>query len=207
MIGIYKITSPTQKIYIGQSVDIEARFKVYKREFGIGQTKLFNSLKKYGVNRHIFEVVVECEVSQLNEMERYYQELYNCIKQGLNCNYVRTDNVSGRLSEETKLKMSAAQTGNKKWLGKKHTQETKEKMSKSMRGIKRSDEFRLAISNRKKGKPTGMISPSSKLVLNVVTGIFYQSLREASKTSHFNYNTLKSYLSGYKVNKSNFIYA
>jgi hypothetical protein len=76
-----------------------------------------------------------------------------------------------------------------------------------MRGIKRSDEFRLAISNRKKGKPTGMISPSSKLVLNVVTGIFYQSLREASKTSHFNYNTLKSYLSGYKVNKSNFIYA
>jgi group I intron endonuclease len=206
MIGIYKITSPTKKIYVGQSIDIAARFKVYNREFGIGQTKLFNSFKKYGVKAHTFEVIAECEVSELNEMERYYQELYNCIKQGLNCNYVKTTNRSGKVSEETRLKMVAAQTGNKKWLGKKHTQETKNKMSKSMTGIKKSYEFCLAISNRKKGKHTGMISPNSKIVLNVATGIFYQSLREASKTSHFNYNTLKAHLHNERLNKSAFIY-
>ena len=29
-IGIYKITSPSNKIYIGQSINIERRFKEYK---------------------------------------------------------------------------------------------------------------------------------------------------------------------------------
>ena len=172
MIGIYKITNPKKRVYIGQSIDIEARFKVYKREFGIGQTKLFNSFKKYGADKHTFEVVAECEVSELNEMERYYQELYNCIKQGLNCNFVRTSSRSGKVSEETRLKMVAAQTGNKKWLGKKHTQETKDKMSKSQMGIKKSDAHRLALSNMRKGRPTCMISPSSKIVLNIVEQIF-----------------------------------
>jgi len=31
MIGIYKITSPSNKVYIGQSINIEKRFKSYKR--------------------------------------------------------------------------------------------------------------------------------------------------------------------------------
>ncbi len=31
MIGIYKITNPEGKIYIGQSIDIDRRFKEYKR--------------------------------------------------------------------------------------------------------------------------------------------------------------------------------
>ena len=30
LIGIYKITSPSNKIYIGQSLDIDRRFKTYK---------------------------------------------------------------------------------------------------------------------------------------------------------------------------------
>ena len=29
MIGIYKITSPSGKVYIGQSIDIERRWKKY----------------------------------------------------------------------------------------------------------------------------------------------------------------------------------
>ena len=31
MIGIYKITSPTKRIYIGQSINIEKRFKSYEK--------------------------------------------------------------------------------------------------------------------------------------------------------------------------------
>ena len=206
MIGIYKITNPKGKIYIGQSIDIEKRFKTYKSEYGIGQTKLFNSFKKYGTELHNFEVITECEVSELNEKERYYQELLNCIKEGLNCNYVKTEMKSGRVSEETRLKMIKAQTGNKKWLGKKHTLETKAKMSVSMTGLKRTKEFCLEISLRKKGKPTGMISPNTRIVLDTLNGIYYDSLKEASKSFIINYNTLKSNLRTYKVNRTNFIY-
>jgi group I intron endonuclease len=206
MIGIYKITNPKGKIYVGQSIDIDTRFKVYKREFGIGQTKLFNSFKKYGADTHVFEIIIECEVIELNEKERFYQELYNCIESGLNCNYVKTDSRSGKVSEETRLKMISAQTGNKKWLGKKHTEATKLKMSNSMKGIQKSAEYCLNRSNRMKGKPTGMISPSTKMVLNIVTGIYYESLREASKIYNINYSTLKGRLSTNKINNSNFIY-
>ena len=31
VVGIYKITSPSGKIYIGQSIDIQKRFKHYKQ--------------------------------------------------------------------------------------------------------------------------------------------------------------------------------
>ena len=43
MIGIYKIVSPSGKVYIGQSTNIERRWKEYKTGLGRGQIKL----KKY----------------------------------------------------------------------------------------------------------------------------------------------------------------
>jgi len=57
MIGIYKITSPSKKIYIGQSVDIERRFKWHKKHTIKTNGKLSNSFKKYGADNHVFEIV------------------------------------------------------------------------------------------------------------------------------------------------------
>ena len=111
MIGIYKITSPTKKIYIGQSINIEKRFKHYKSLRCKSQTKLYNSFLKYGYNNHVFEIIEECEISELNTRERYYQEIYNCIENGLNCVFVKTNDLSGLMSEESKIKMSISQTG------------------------------------------------------------------------------------------------
>ena len=87
MIGIYKITSPSKRVYIGQSINIEKRFAGYSKISNCNnQTKLYNPFKKYGVENHSFEVIIECKESQLNELERYYQDLYNAIhpKHGLN---------------------------------------------------------------------------------------------------------------------------
>lgn len=47
MIGIYLIKSPTNKIYVGQSWNIEKRRNYYKNLHCKGQRKLCNSLKKY----------------------------------------------------------------------------------------------------------------------------------------------------------------
>lgn len=86
MIGIYKITSPTKKVYIGQSVNIERRFKEYKRSLAKGQVLLNRSFLKYGIERHKFEIICECEITELNNKERYFQLLYSAIgKNGLNC--------------------------------------------------------------------------------------------------------------------------
>lgn len=55
IIGIYKITSPSGKIYIGQSRDLDKRLKSYKcgSSKTKGQPKLYNSFEKYGIDNCI----------------------------------------------------------------------------------------------------------------------------------------------------------
>jgi group I intron endonuclease len=112
MIGIYKITSPSGKVYIGQSINIKRRFKNYKRLSDCKkQTALYASFLKYGVENHNFEIVTECTIEELNNLERYYQDLYDVTnsKIGLNCVLTASDNRSGRLSEDTIEKNRIAQ--------------------------------------------------------------------------------------------------
>lgn len=46
-----------------------------------------------------------------------------------------------------------------------------------------------------------------KIVLNLLTGIFYDSAKEAAGVSHYKYGYFKSMLNGQHPNKTNFIYA
>ena len=103
-IGIYKITSPSNKIYIGQSNNILYRWKYGYFNYKCNkQTKLFNSLKKYGYENHKFEIIEECDVNLLDEREIYWGECFNVLgSEGLNC---RLGDGKGKLSEETKQKM------------------------------------------------------------------------------------------------------
>ena len=59
-IGIYKITSPSNKVYIGQSTNLEKRKDDYIKLRCDKQPKLFNSLQKYDWEQHIFEIIEEC---------------------------------------------------------------------------------------------------------------------------------------------------
>ena len=149
MIGIYKITNPNGKIYIGQSINIEKRFYRYSIiSANVNkQTKLYRSFLKYGVDNHKFEIVEQCGCHELNKKERHYQEFYNCVNDGLNCYYTSTNDKTGSPSLETLKRMSEAQKGNQHWLGKKHTKEAKDKISKANTGKKHSD-----IVNLSKGK-------------------------------------------------------
>lgn len=132
--GIYKITSPKNRVYIGQSVDISNRlnnYKIYKKYNS--QTRLKNSFNKYGIENHTFEVIEYCEIESLNERERYWQEHYDVLNvKGLNCKYTTTLDKSGVLSEESKLKISES------LLGSKRTLEQRQNMSKSQKGKKQS---------------------------------------------------------------------
>lgn len=102
MIGIYKIVSPTGKVYIGQSIDTERRLQEYvNSNKSKGQPKLHRSLVKYGFSEHIFEVIEECSVEELNTRERYWQEYYDVLKEGLNCLLTKAGNRSGKMSKES----------------------------------------------------------------------------------------------------------
>lgn len=129
--GIYKITSPSGKVYIGQSVDIKFRFNSYKKLKRCSkQTKLFASFQKHGTDNHIFEIIEECIESELNKKERYWQEYYDVLNKdkGLNLRLQKLEGKSGKLSKEVVDKIRNAN------LGKKRSDEFKKKCSERLKG-------------------------------------------------------------------------
>jgi group I intron endonuclease len=207
MIGIYKITSPTNRIYIGQSVNIEKRFKSYQRDSST-QIRLNRSFIKYGIKNHKFEVIEECSIELLNERERYWQDFYNVLETGLNCKLTTTKDKSGFFSDESKKKMSLKLLGNKRMLGKNLSEATKNKISKSkknrFKGIKKSEEHKIKIGLKQKGGA----NHQAKLVLCLNTGIFYTSVIEAAIAYNINRYTLSDYLNNRRgiKNKSSLIF-
>jgi len=167
MIGIYKITNPNGKIYVGQSVDIERRWYHYSKKDTRGQPLLNRSIIKYGSENHKFEIIEECSIEQLNEREIYWTHQHNAIHPyGL---VLRIGGRSGHLSEEmkrkigegnkgktvsddVKQKISLSKMGNEYRLNAIHTEKTKQKMSKSHIGKKDSEETKQKKSQSAKGR-------------------------------------------------------
>ena len=145
---IYKITSPSGKIYIGQTIDINARKNKYKYLNCKNQTRLYRSLLKYGWKNHIFEIIEIVEIDniyQLNSLEVEWISKLDSFNQGLNCTLGGHGNSGRKYSEESKIKMRNSQ------LGKKQSKETIEKRVKNLVGKKRSDQFKENLSKIKKG--------------------------------------------------------
>ena len=82
--GVYKITSPTNRIYIGQSINIKNRYRAHIKDFHLYDTKLTRSFKKYGVESHSFEILCICDKLELDDLETIYIHKYNCLEDGLN---------------------------------------------------------------------------------------------------------------------------
>jgi group I intron endonuclease len=102
--GIYKFTSPTNKVYIGQSINVRVRWLLYRKNHCRGQIKLYRSFEKYSFENHQFEVIEECSKDILDEREIYWGNYYDVLgNNGLN---LKLGNGRGSCSEETKQKMS-----------------------------------------------------------------------------------------------------
>lgn len=103
--GIYKITSPNNKIYIGQSIDILARFRAHRSKNIYKLKKLHSSFNSHGINNHTFDIINvlpnDCEQDVLNKYEQIYMDFYrNCNIELLNIK--EGGNGHGKHSEETK---------------------------------------------------------------------------------------------------------
>ena len=139
--GIYKITSPTGRVYIGQSIDIKKRIRAYRYPEQVkGQRKLYNSLNKYGYKKHEFEILAQCDIEKLDEMEVFYIDAYNTFntKHGLNCNHGgQSQSIH---SEETKRRRAESNKGRKV------SAKTRKRMSEAAMGRKRSLDQKLKMS-------------------------------------------------------------
>lgn len=211
--GIYKITSPTGRVYVGQSVDIKTRFAKYRGLHCKGQRRLYASFKKHGVDLHDFDVIeVVQDINSLTERERFWQEHYTATGPlGLNCKMVTKSCHSGRHSDETKAKISASATGRK------HTMEAKLKMSAAKIGRKMPEEQRKAMIGRVQSESQvekrrkrmigntftkGVVPVNARKVINTKTGEIFASITLAANELGYNPRTVRAWLDGQNKNKS-----
>jgi len=245
---IYKITNPKGLVYIGQTIDLEKRTTLYRRLNCKRQTKLYNSILKYGWENHKVDIVQMCKEYELNDLEKYYVDLFQSFNRGYGLNLRDGGGSHGKMSEESKARMSIARKGKKQspehirkrvialtgrkkspstieklknvqmnlsagqierrnaackmateaWRGNHHTKQHKEYISMILKGRKRTSEHCANISKAKKG-----ITPSySSRVIDMLTGIIYESVSKAGTAKGVPYQTLYGYLNGKHPNKT-----
>ena len=100
---------------------------------------------------------------------------------------IRKYRIGKKMSEESKLKISKNSKGRSSW----------------NKGLKFSEESKLKMSILKKGKKISAENPKSKMVLNTVTGIYYDTLKEAAYSICMGYSNFKKKI---RKNKINFKY-
>jgi group I intron endonuclease len=147
--GIYKIISPTNKVYIGQAVNLNRRLKIYQSLNSVLQTqpKIFSSIQKYGSDKHQFEILELCDKNALDFREQYYKQQHinsHGWEFALFCKL--NDTGSGPRSADTVQKMKNSH------VGKLHSAETKEKISISLKGQKKTDIHIQNLSKSLKGR-------------------------------------------------------
>jgi group I intron endonuclease len=194
--GIYRIISPSGRVYIGESKDIEKRWKHYFKLLNCNtQRKLLNSFKKYGVENHVFEIIEECLFEDLKCRERYWQDLYDVLNKGLNCFLTKCGEIKKEVSEETKQKISEAQKQmrlngkgnpppppmkgeNNPMYGKTHSAETIEKIK------------------RNKSSKKGEDHPNSNIYLDLEIGIYYFSMKEVAEVLNMRVDSVADRMCG-----------
>ena len=158
--GIYRIKNlQNGKIYIGKSKNIKRRWIAHKSALKCGNhfnSHLQSAWDKYGNPNFIFEVIETCDIELLGIKETYYINFYNTITLGYN---QLTPNNNGGFthSEESKLKMSKALKGII------FSEEHKRKISESNKGKINSKEHIRKMAESKRGK---LRSEESKLKMS-----------------------------------------
>ena len=179
MKGIYKITNPGGKSYIGLSREIEVRWNSYKNmQFQSINNKFRESLEEYGYENHTFEILEEVKLVKdtygkntalLRKRERYWIKKLDTFNNGLNSN--GGGSGCNAHTAESKAKIGKANSKPKpEGFGDNrskdfYTEEWKKKISENSRGKSRnkgrvspnkgkvmSDEQKRKISEANKGR-------------------------------------------------------
>jgi group I intron endonuclease len=153
---VYKITNKiTNKVYIGiTNQGSGARYRHHWYESRTGEpSPIHRSMAKYGEENFTLEIIDFADTyDELKEREKYWIKQYNSTDKNIGYNLTEGgDGTFGRKhSEETKEKIR------QKALGRKASEETKRKMSESRKGI---------VSEKKKDHIQSMIEMGKKKVI------------------------------------------
>lgn len=85
----------------------------------------------------VFEILCECDASELNELEKYFIKKYDTVDNGYNKSPGDTENGGTILTEESRRKIGEKHRGNKYMVGKKLSEEWKRHLSEAQPHKKR----------------------------------------------------------------------
>ena len=203
--GIYMITSPNGLVYIGESKNLKKRCLSYLSLSKItGQRAIYNSLLKYSVDKHKIEILELCEEEFLLERERYYQEIYDSVENGLNCFYTSTTDKKKIWSEKTIKKMSDNQKGeNNSFYGKKHSPDSLKKISENSKGINNPNYGGKCITEEWKLKQSISNSKKKLKVLDTFTGeiLYFNNSKECANALGSKPGSVRTAKNKYKLLK------
>jgi group I intron endonuclease len=149
---VYLITNKINgKRYIGQTMQTaKARFSKHCSVSSANKgMPIVRAIQKYGKNNFEMKILCRCNsIEEMNHRESYYIKLlntmspvgYNALPGGLNSLH----------TEETKKKIGLGNIG--KHIGKKRTQEVRDRMSRDRKGKRRSPDVAKACSERVRGE-------------------------------------------------------
>ena len=208
--GIYEIRNTLNgHVYIGSAVDIDRRWKNHISDLRNNKHHsghLQNAFNKYGRPAFVFSVVELCSPEILIEREQYYLDSqrpeYNIsptagrplgikrsketIQKMSKANTGKPGWWTGKtLYPETKKKLSEMLKGNTRHKGKKHSEETRQKISSSHKGVALSEEHRINIGKAIKGKTRSLESKqktSNALKGRIISDEWRQKLSVSRKT-------------------------
>ena len=109
---IYIICSPSNKVYVGQTIGTMYKRKLEHKYDAFDENKnhcvaLNNAIRKYGYESFIYHKLMSCN----NDLLDYYEELYISHYKSQNPSYgynIKSGGSSATHSEETKIKISNA---------------------------------------------------------------------------------------------------
>jgi len=152
--SIYKATNIINgKSYIGfTSKELSVRIKQHQQLRH--DNRFHNAIRKHGWNNFEWECIYQSKdgVYTLNEMEPYFIIEYNSYKNGYNGTRGGDGAFGRKHTEETKRKISEASKRNSYSKGRVLSEETKRKMSEAKKGKVFSEEHKRKISVTNKGK-------------------------------------------------------
>ena len=181
--GIYKITSPTGRVYVGQTRSMPKRLNSYKNGYTEKQPRLHRSINKHGWSNHTFDIIEECSILLLNEREIFWGKKLDVLgKNGLNCKI--GERTQAIVSPEVGRRISASK------IGMIFSEEHKRKLSEAHKGKKLTKEHHDKILK-------ASIIAKYKPIICVNTGEVFESVKAAAEHFNTKFNNISNVLQGW----------